>query len=264
MTTSQELLDEEMGTPPPSTVDINWVIARQHRRLRRQRAGTVAGACALLLAMGAVPALLLRTAAMSPRPGQSAASAPGATSSMSARERESLRLSAVLRTLLAADLPHAQIETTAFNDGGTDFWVRSTIRDDQGTGEIYVHVGRVGPCTGGLRSGSLPGYHCLEPTPVPGHVVPCPGGVQLSNPPGIDCLVPPRTTADNLKHAMADVVRTDGRTVFVDVTNGQKSGTDGHGGPGVEVPYPQRPDPPLTTEQAQALAENPELATALP
>jgi hypothetical protein len=262
MTTSQELLDEEMGTPPPSTVDINWVIARQHRRLRRQRAGTVAGACALLLAMGAVPALLLRTAAMSPRPGQSAA--PDATSSLSARERESLRLSAVLRTLLAADLPRAHIETVVFFDGGTDFWTRATIRDDKGIGEIYVGVGRVGPCIAGLRSGSLPGYHCLEPTPVPGHVVPCPGGVPLSNPPGIDCLVPSRTTADNLKHAMADVVRTDGRTVFVDVINGVIGGQGGHGGPGVEVPYPQRPDPPLTTEQAQALAENPDLATALP
>jgi hypothetical protein len=216
-TTTRDLLDAEMGTLPLSTVDVDAVNARQRRRARRQRAGIVTGACTALVAVVTVPALLSRPEAVPVPPGATTASAPApsATPSLSARGREAVRLGVVLQRLLAADLPRAQIQPVVFHDDGADFSA-TVIKDDQGTGEIYVRVGRDLPCTGA----------CVEPTPTPD---------------------------GTLRHVMADVAWKDGRTVFVDVSNG----TTG-------VPHPQRPEAPLTTEQAEALAQNPDLATTLP
>lgn len=253
MTINQDLLDQEMGTLPPSTVDVDALIARQHRRVRLRQAGIAAGACAVLLAFALVPTVLPRTSGAPLHPGASAAATPGSTPTPSAREAEAARLTGVLHTLLATALPQAQFvsypgterpagASLVFGDQTSHFAATAAIVDSAGTGGIYVSVGREDTLfreTGG----------CLtDPKPL---------DVQV-----FDCTVQPTAAGNvmvvtmqsgNFKRFYVEVMRGDGNSVGVDVRNSTT-------GP----PDAQRADPPLTKDQTIALAENPDLATTLP
>jgi hypothetical protein len=50
----QQLFDEAIGDPPPSTVDIDRVIDRQRRGMNRRRLGAVGGSAAVALLAGAL------------------------------------------------------------------------------------------------------------------------------------------------------------------------------------------------------------------
>src|SRR5512138_2655107 len=60
MITDQELLDGQMGTPPPSTIDVDTVIRRQRRRVRYQRSGLVVSVAAMSVAIAAILTMLPR------------------------------------------------------------------------------------------------------------------------------------------------------------------------------------------------------------
>jgi hypothetical protein len=69
MITDQELLDGQMGTPPPSTIDVDTVIRRQRRRVRYQRSGLVVSVVAMSLAVAAILTMLPRQGGVPNRVG---------------------------------------------------------------------------------------------------------------------------------------------------------------------------------------------------
>jgi hypothetical protein len=257
MTGYQDVLDDEVGTPPPSTVDVDAVIARQRRRVRYQRAGAVVSVGAMTAAAA------LGVAALLPRPGapaqvgatgrptgpsasaSSTGSAPG-----SARKQEAARLTGELQQIMTRTLPTARFVPTSvggspptaaleFADKGDHFAAAAAVNDSSGTGGLYVSVGKEDTEFRHDRA-------CSQ--------VPPPADVR------IDCAVRPgpdgaivmvlSATMGSFKRYLVEIIRPDGNSVSVEVSNGA-------GDPYVA----QRPTPPLSQEQTVTLAEEPALAT---
>jgi hypothetical protein len=253
MTINQDLLDVEMGTPPPSTVDVDAVIARQRRWSRLRQAGLIGGVSVMTLAV----ALVLTTLRGSGDPNLAP---PGAgsppTATLSPREQEAARLSEVLRELLTAALPDAEFldptpdpfaekppeQALVFVDQGTHFLAGARIRDAEGIGTISVAVGREDTQFRSERACST------DPAPqdmnVNCEVVPGPEGPTetISN----------SSKYDGYKFHAAELIRADDNAVHVIIMNRSS-----------DQPDVFRPTPHLTLEQTIALARAPELATTL-
>lgn len=250
MTSNQDLIDQEMGTLPPSTVDVDAVIARQRRRVRVRQAGTVAAAVAVLAGFATVPAVLPRWAAPRHPAGPATSAAPGPSPTKSVRERETDRLTTVLKALLAADLPRAQFgpqsrvgtDPLVFLDQGPDFATAASVTDSAGTGLVYVSVGKEDTY---LREH---GACYSDPKPLDVQVFDCAVQSTVDGP-----IMTITMKSGHYTRYYAELMRTDGNSVCVDVANGTA-------GP----PDAQRAEPPLTKEQVIALAENPDLATTVP
>jgi hypothetical protein len=176
--TYQEMLDGEIGTVPPSTVDVEWTIRRRRRIRRFQRAG---GAASALVVVGLLAVVALRVAPAGPPrfgappdPTPSApSSAPVPSPSMTdsedgpplVDEPAAVRLTAALKRAMAARLPQAEFVTNrtrppeevaalvfnhryrlpAPNRGGEDYYYATAdVKQADGTGSIEVLVGRLG------------------------------------------------------------------------------------------------------------------------
>jgi hypothetical protein len=254
MTTNQDLLDGEMGTPPPSTVDVDSIIVRQRRAGRLRQAGLIASVGVMTLAVALV-LVALRPGGQSGQVG----GPPSPTPSLSPREQEAARLTETLKQLLAQVLPGAEFlapvpddfaeisptEPLVFVDEGDYFLAAAEIRDAEGVGTIRVTVGKED--TQLRREGK-----CLSDPP--------PGDMN------VDCRTPdPLADGSKLmtsnnsskftgyKVYMAEILRPDDNSVAIVISN--------NSGPNRDV---DRPTPPLTFDQTVVLAQSPELATTLP
>jgi len=161
MTQYQDLLDEAIGEPPPSTVDIEEVITRQRRRTRFLRYGTAGSAAAVALTVAVVFAAI----PTQPGPGQVGPGGPPPTSSPPqtsppAPVRDSQQMTTALTAAMRAALPDAtfhpnrpagekQVAALVFdlhdNDHGTtDQYATAEIRDKVGISSIEVTINRYG------------------------------------------------------------------------------------------------------------------------
>jgi hypothetical protein len=250
MTINQDLLDGEMGTPPPSTVNVDAVIARQRRWTRLRQAGLIGSVSLMTLAV----ALVLTTFRGSGDPNLAP---PGAepTPTLSAREQEAARLSEALRQLLTQALPGAEFldpepdayaehppeQALVFVDQGSYFLAGAQIRDADGISNLTVAVGKEDTQFRNERACST------DPAPldmnVNCEVVPGPDGAMTET-------ISNSSKFDGYKFHAAEIIRADDNAVHVIITN--RSGQDVY-----------RPEPHLTFQQTIALAQAPELATTL-
>jgi hypothetical protein len=261
MTINQELLDEQMGTPPPSTVDIDAVIVRQRRRVRYRHTGLTLSAGAVTVAVALVLTMVPRAGTARPltagappvKPASTPAASPGGgKAATSPRDREAARLSGVLQQVMASTLPSSTFlpysrsdEPTprplVFVDRGDYFSTNAAIKDSSGRGSIRLSIGR--------ESDSMRLNNGCGDDPPPRDVkVQC----KTEPGPGGATVMILSTERGNYKRHLVEILRSDGNSVEVEVSNGA-------GAPLVA----QRPGTPLTTAQLIKIAENPDLATHL-
>lgn len=252
---NQDALDHEIGASPPSTVDIDVIIARQRRRVRYQHIGLAASVGAMVVAIGLVLTMLPR-AGGSPHLGAGATPTQSATPTNStgggSRQQEAARLTAVLKQLMASALPEAQFlpdplfpgtKPLVFIDQGNSFSAAAEIKDSAGIGSISATVGP-DQTSLGLEGG-------------------CPNDPPPHDVTAYTCKVQPGADGANImvlsdtigklhyQRHLAVILRTDGNSVSVDIANG------------VVLYKGQRPSPPLDANQTVTLATNPQLATTL-
>ncbi|HZM78890.1 MAG TPA: hypothetical protein VFC19_24440 [Candidatus Limnocylindrales bacterium] len=250
MTTHRDLLDLEIGTPPPSTIDIDSLISRQRRRVRLRQVGFAGVAVAIVLAVGAAFLFLPRGVRM-----EWDTAVPSEPPSRSA---EATRLTAALQQLVSQAIPGATLakapppisnaqpgDPLVFVDRGSHFEAAAVVTDAAGTGTIRVNVGKEDTQFRSERA-------CMsDPAPLDVkyqcEVIPVPDGAILLRSSS-------EIGEENFHRFYVEIIRVDGNTVSVDVSNG----VIGDG------PYRgQRPQPLLTMDQAIALAQEPSLATTL-
>jgi len=255
MTRNMDLLDDEMGTPPPSTVDVTAVIARQRRLVRYRRLGVGASAAVAVLAVALAVPMIGRTTPAGHSPVQPAA--VGTTTPTPTRQAEADRLTAELGRLMAAALPDAQFVThpawpdsqpLVFVDKGTYFFATAEIKDAQGISSISVSVGRNDPDDPQFSVGCPTDPNPQDVTNLQCSVAPGPDGGSL------------RTLTDTIgtkdyHNVSAQLTRPDGNIVGVLVSNGVDNQDEYHA---------QRPETPLTKAEVVALAEEPGLASTMP
>jgi hypothetical protein len=251
MTINQDLLDGEMGTPPPSTVNLDAVIARQRRWTRFRQAGLIGSVSLMTLAV----VLVLTTFRGSGDPNLVP---PGAdpTPTLSPREQEAARLGEALRQLLTQALPGAEFldpdpdsfaeepptKALVFIDQGPYFLAGAQIRDADGISSITVAVGKEDTQFRSERACSS------DPAPLDMKV-----NCEVVR--GADGAITEKISNsskfDGYKFHAAEIIRADDNAVHVVITN--RSGNETY-----------RPTPHLTFDQTVALAQAPELATTLP
>jgi hypothetical protein len=257
MTIHRDLLDGEMGTPPPSTVDVDAIIVRQRLQTRLRQAGLIGAVGAMTLAIVLVLTVL--------RPGGAPPSEVGGppapaspTQSLTPRQQEAARLTDALTHRLTQLLPDAEFlppewaafaekpptEPLVFVDQGAYFYAAARIQDSAGIGVITVSVGKEDTQFRSERECSQ------DPPPqdmnVDCDVVPGPDGAQIET-------VNNSSKVSDYEFFAAEIIRADDYAVRVMVTNQSD-----------EAQETFRPTPPLTFEQTLALAQSSELATVIP
>jgi hypothetical protein len=274
MTRNQDLLDDEMGTPPPSTVDIDTLMARQRRRGRYRMvaipacvAAATATVVLTVVTLAGYPDRATTAVGSSSRP-MPATSGPTAppTLPLTQRQREAVRLSQAVQHLMSTALPGAQFQpmplsdfvsthpteapvtptrALEFVDEGDFFLASAEIKDSTGVATITVSVGQ-------------------EATQFR-HDRACPKGpdprdvrVQCQVVRGADgALVEELGTTSKYtpyKAWLVTVLRSDGNAVIIFVTN-----ETGGGGPDDAF----RSGLPLSLSQTRSLAASPDLATTV-
>jgi hypothetical protein len=269
VTREQDQLDHEMGTPPPSTVDLDEIIVRQRRLVRLRQLGVAGSAVAVAVVFTLVLAMLPRAGDARGTVQAGATHQPSPTASAPApltpRQREAVRLSTVLKRLMTEALPPAQFlpipagqfsvihptdtvepsNALVFLDAGSYFIAGAQIKDSAGTGTIIVSVGKEDTLFRQQRSCGT------DPTPLDIRfsckVVPDPAGAIIR-------LASTASKYTKYQAFLADMLRADGNGVFITITNSTTTGTD------LDT---YRPSPPLSLSQTRALAEAPDLATTL-
>jgi hypothetical protein len=254
MNRNMEILDAEMGAPPPSTVDVAEVIARQQRLTRYRRFGAAMSTGVAVLAAALAVPVLSQTTAAGPGPHQPAAvvtATPAHT-----RQAEADRLTAELQRLMAAALPGAQFLPNpylaatgplVFADQGSYFQATAIIKTSAGQGTVTVSVGKEDSQFRETRTCSTDPAP-LDVTHLKCNVQPVPGGGQVQ-------VLSDTIGTKNYQHISANVIRPDGNAVWVHIANGVDDGHDYVG---------RQPTPALTKAQTVALAEQPGLATTMP
>lgn len=259
MRTNRDLIDDEIGTPPPSTVDVDAVMARQRRRVRVQRVGLVISAGAMTVAIVVVLSVLPHSG-NAPRltagaaPTASAKASPAKTAPTDPRTAEAERLTTELKQIMTATLPGAQFlanpsepgsQPLVFVSKGQYFFATATIKDSAGSGTINVTVGNDDVAMGGKLN--------------------CPTGPPPRDVAHLTCDVKPAAGAASMmslsdsigthhyERHLVTVLRSDGNSVSVDVSNGV---TD----PDYAA---KRPTPSLNAAQTSTVALDPALATTL-
>jgi hypothetical protein len=269
----QRLLDEEMGTPPPSTVDVERTIRRRRRIGRFQRVAVGASA---LGALALVATVALRPDAAGPQfggPGPAVPVSPSATASSAAPapgedgppridEPAAVRLTEVLKARLAARLPGAQfltnrvrppeaVDALVFNHryrepaatrGGEDYYFATAdVKTAAGTGSIMVMVGRIDPDLFQVRA------QCDDEGPLDAKGYEC---VPSTGPRAETVTTSDTRGTEKITYDIA-VIRPDGIGVMIYVSNATFEDTHND--------RRSAPLPPLTKEQAKDLALDPEL-----
>lgn len=258
MSTQRDLLDREIGTPPPSTIDIDSLIASQRRRGRLHTAALGGVVMVLVLAIGAVLVFLQGPGRM--EWDRNVGASPSPTARPGSRPEEAARLTGALQhlmfPLMAANASLARApenvfgqqpgEPLVFVDYGTHFAAAAVITDGAGTGTITVTVGKE------ETQFRADGQCMTDPAPLDVRydceVLPSMGGANILK-------ASSRIGEDNYQRFYVEIIRADGNAVSVDVTNGVLRDNE---------PYrAQRPEPLLTMNQALALVQEPSLVTTL-
>ncbi|GAA1038829.1 hypothetical protein GCM10009557_55920 [Virgisporangium ochraceum] len=250
------VFDREIGTPPPSSVDVDGVIRRRRRarRLRTALVGAVAGVTAVALVGVTV------TAADDDRRGERVG---GPLASPPVPDVPA-RLEAALRGFLNATLPgaeyqgnrpqfgplvfehryhEAKAEVPGVSGGvqGEDYYYATAdITTDAGTGNLSIGVGRRDPDKFDVRA------TCPEDGPLDATTYSC----LPSTGPGDTRTIFEKTTGSKAVQYRAVAARADGITVFVVVTNNSRKGAKSE----LELDRADSPAPPLNGLQARDLA----------
>ena len=264
MSRDQELLDEEIGQPPPTRIDITAVMARQRRWVRLTQAGRVVSGLAATAALVVFAATLssvagTTTAIGGAHPTTTHPTPPTTSSGPTPREQEAARLTAELQRQIRVLLPNAQFrpqpeepypgENTGlptsvpmvFSDQGNYFYTSAQVKDSAGTGVIHI-------LTGHLQTKiELGPSVCDDPPPQDVQIPEC---VVKPGPNGSAIFIISTIRGSYRRH-FVEITRADGLSVSVEITNGQ-------------IDNASRPTAPLTSKQTQNLAENPAFATTVP
>jgi len=268
--THRDLLDREIGTLPPVTIDVDTLITRQRRLVRLRQAGFGGVVVAVVvLVVGTVFAFLPGAGGMrwdidvgaSPSREAVPTSSPSAgQASPTSRAAEAARLTAALQQLVSQALPGATLskapaprqgelpaDPLVFVDHGTHFSAAAVVTDAQGTGTITVSVGKEDSQFRSERACSS------DPAPLDVKYIcevnPAPDGASMLQSSS-------EIGTDNYVRFYLELIRADNNAVSIDVSNGV---LDGGGDPY----HAQRPTPLLTMSQASNLIQDPTLATTL-
>jgi hypothetical protein len=258
MTTNRDLLDREIGTPPPSTIDIDALIGRQRRLVRLRQTGIGLSTAAMTLAVGAVLVFVPRAGEAPEKVGASPTkvSIPPAPDP---RKAEATRLTEALQSLVEQAFPGATFakapvsmpgerpaDPLKFVDHGTYFSAAAVVTDTAGTGTISISVGKESTQFRMDRE-------CMS-GPYPKDVK-----FQCDVTSGEAGALIEKVTSDignsHFRRFYVEIIRADGNAVSIDVSNGVIEGDD---------PYvARRTLPLLTMAQALTMAQEPSLATTL-
>src|SRR5512139_2730007 len=108
MTTNRDLLNREIGTPPPSTIDIDALIVRQRRYVRLRQAGIGLSTAAMTLAVAAVLVLVPRAGVTPGSPDVAGSPTKTAIQPLpDPRKAEAARLTSALEGLIRQAMPDA-------------------------------------------------------------------------------------------------------------------------------------------------------------
>jgi hypothetical protein len=249
MNPNRELLDREIGPPPPFPLSIDTLIVRQRRRARLRRAGFGGIAAAAVTAV-----LVLLPGALGPQPDHQTQASPSPTATVpDLRATEAARLTGALRQLVSQALPGAtlartpaaQSEPLVFADHGTHFAASAVVTDPAGTGTLRVSSGKEQTQFRDERA-------CMQ-GPYPQDVV-----FDCNVIPGPDGSIIMRLTTDigteQFRRFLVEIIKADGSAVSVEVSNGVSENDQPYRG--------RRPQPLLTMDQAVAWVQEPSLATS--
>jgi hypothetical protein len=238
------VFDREIGTPPPSSVDVDRVI-RRRRRLRKVRTAlTVAAAGVTAVALVGVTVTAVGDDRRGERVGGPSASPPAGSDQVPAR------LEAALRGFLDATLPGAEYQGNRAQFGPLVFEHRTGVEDyyfatadittDGGTGNLAVGVGRRDPVRFDVSA------TCPEDGPLDARTWSC----LPSTGPGDTRMIFEKTTGSKAVQYRVVANRADGTTVFVLVTNNSRKGAQAE----LELDRADSTEPPLNALQARDLA----------
>lgn len=159
---TKNLFDDMIGTPPPSTVDIARIVARQDRRIFATRALGAAGAAAVAVAVVGAFALTARHPQQTPGRGDPCVPRPLPTQTVAyfsptpvpadgpVNDREEL-LACFLANRLPELLPGTRfgrlyaLGPLAVHHNGSDVILDAMTFDDAGIGEIHLSISHIKP-----------------------------------------------------------------------------------------------------------------------
>jgi hypothetical protein len=248
----QQLLDDAVGTPPPSTVDIDAVMSRQRRRGRFLRAGAAGSATAAALTVAVVYAVLPVPADREPTVQEPSAQGPPAKSAPPAPTGEVTRLSRALRQALEKALPAAQffpnrppdeeqVDALVFAEDGDAYKATAELRDAAGTGSIYVAIGG----ESALAYYGKDACDGLGPKPQDVDVMDC--KVRTAKDGTLTLLL--TTKMKKVTRHVVEILRKNGKAIKVEVDNMSRKDEGAY--------VARRPQPFLTRNRALTLAQNP-------
>jgi len=274
---SKQLFDDAIGEVPPSTVDVDAVVARGRRadRMRRVASPVLATVAAVAVVLGGVAVVVLSgdDAGLGPagpasttRPAPTT-SAPGCSGETT--ETTGARLTGALTGVVSGLLPPGgaltknpdasdpagrpvgPLETVYWNDQGADtptgcpegsgyYLARASVRTAAGTGSVLVMVDRSAD-----EADSAAIFECDDPDVVTPDRTSC---HSKTTPEGDKVVATGLRASAGSRTNRVDVLRTDGTFVVVEASN---MATDGK--------YPGPPDStaiPFTTEQLEQIARD--------
>jgi hypothetical protein len=250
-----------MGTPPPSTVDVDTVIARERRRSGLRRAGLVGFVGSMALGIALVLTLLPR-AGTRPTPPIVGANPTTSAPVLTPRQQEALRLTEALTALMAATLPNADFgpnpwtnppdtyepidpvpDPLVFVDRGEFYYASAEVIDAAGRGTLEVSAGAV-------PSPFRTERQCdQDPPPLDAD-----NDCHVENLAGGSIMMVFSGRVANHRWFLVELLRADGSLVSVFVSNLKPA--ESWDGETVD-----RPTPSMTLAQTMALAQEPELTT---
>jgi hypothetical protein len=255
----RDLLDREIGDPPPTSLNIDAIIMRQRRRTWLRQIGL--GASVAALAAGSVLLATTLTGADSRSGGAPAGGGPRVTphrtfsahsTSSSGRSTEAQRVGTVLAGLMHQALPDAAFSASpilaelgehkagplVFVPGQGDYLIAAAkITDTAGTASLVVRVGKT-------HDAYVQNRGCIPDPPPLDLKLSC----HTTHTSGGALIVKQTSSRGAYKRDVVEVLRPGGNVVDVELANGARGYTA------------QRPSLNLTLAQLTALAENPELA----
>jgi hypothetical protein len=230
-------LDEEMGAPPPATIDVDALMSRGRRQVRLRRFVAVGGGAGLsMVALGTAVAVAVNGGGTPGAPtgfGAPASasasvpnSAPGsASTSPTAAGSPEERLTTVVKALVQQYAPGATatkdasgreplkvLPGSAYNSGAA-YDTSANLTVGGGTGMFYIGIGRgagwnmITECGGGYNDGS--GRTCARSTGPAGETI-----VRITEP----------TDGGEDKAFLVYITRADGTGVFLIADDGNEHG----------------------------------------
>jgi hypothetical protein len=223
-------LDEEMGAPPPATIDVDALMSRGRRQVRLRRFVAVGGGAGLsMVALGTAVAVAVNGGGTHGAPtGIGAPGSESASPSVSAPPTGGSpeeRLTTAVKALVQQYAPGAKatkdasgreplkvLPGSAYNSGAA-YDTSANLTVGGGTGMFYIGIGRgagwnmITECGGGYNDGS--GRTCARSTGPAGETI-----VRITEP----------TDGGEDKAFLVYITRADGTGVFLIADDGNEHG----------------------------------------